>query len=211
MKNIFLSIALFIIGFLNAQTVYEKTMLEKINQVEKHLSPEEYTTLANQFVRIGEKEKTQWLPYYYAAYANLQKGRLLMQKQTNVLDEIAAEVDRQIEKAESLSANNAELYIIKKMNHGMKMMVNPMARYATEGASASKALQMAKLLDPKNPRIIILEAEDAYFTPEQFGGSKSKGLTLFAEALKQMDIYQPKSKLDPNWGKGEANYFLSLK
>ncbi len=39
-----------------------------------------------------------------------------------------------------------------------------------------------KKLDPENPRITIMEAEDLYFTPEQFGGSKTKGIELFKKA-----------------------------
>ena len=49
------------------------------------------------------------------------------------------------------------------------------------------------------------------FTPEQFGGSKTKGLELFQKALDQFNAYKAKSILDPNWGKGEAQYFLATK
>jgi cytochrome c-type biogenesis protein CcmH/NrfG len=51
------------------------------------------------------------------------------------------------------------------MNHGLKMMVNPMERWQTEGQAAQVALNEAQKLDPENPRISILEAEDLYFTP----------------------------------------------
>ena len=71
------------------------------------------------------------------------------------------------------------------------------------------ALAEAKKLDPENPRITIMEAEDLYFTPEQFGGSKAKGIELFKKALEQFKTYKLKSSLDPNWGQGEANYFIS--
>ena len=59
-----------------SQTAYEKAMTEKIAIVEQHKTPDEFTALANDFKRIGDKEKTQWLPYYYAAFATIQKGRL---------------------------------------------------------------------------------------------------------------------------------------
>jgi hypothetical protein len=66
---------------------------------------------------------------------------------------------------------------LKKMNHGLKMMVNPMERWQTEGQAAQVALNEAKKLDPENPRISILEAEDLYYTPEQLG-SKPKVLNF---------------------------------
>ncbi len=133
----------------------------------------------------------------------------MQQNQIAQLDEVAKEAQNYIDKAEALSPNNAEIYILKKMNHGLKMMVNPMERYQTEGLAAQNALAEAKKLDPENPRITIMEAEDLYFTPEQFGGSKAKGIELFKKALEQFKTYKIKSSLDPNWGQGEANYFIT--
>ena len=133
----------------------------------------------------------------------------MQQNQIAQLDEVAKEAQNYIDKAEALSPNNAEIYILKKMNHGLKMMVNPMERWQTEGLAAQNALAEAKKLDPENPRITIMEAEDLYFTPEQFGGSKAKGIELFKKALEQFKTYKIKSSLDPNCGQGEANYFIA--
>ncbi len=194
-----------------AQTAYEKAMLPKVQMIEMpKANPDDYTAQANDFARIGDKEKTLWQPYYYAALSIIKKGRELMQKnQVAQLDGVAKEAQNYIDKAEALSPNNAEIFLLKKMNHGLKMMVNPMERWQTEGQAAQVALNEAKKLDPENPRISILEAEDLYYTPEQFGGSKSKGIELFKKALEQFKTYKLKSSIDPNWGQGEANYFIS--
>ena len=194
-----------------AQTAYEKAMLPKVQTIEMpKANLDDYTAQANDFARIGDKEKTLWQPYYYAALSIIKKGRELMQKnQLSQLDDVAKEAQNYIDKAEALSPNNAEIFILKKMNHGLKMMVNPMERWQTEGQAAQVALNEAKKLDPENPRISILEAEDLYYTPEQFGGSKSKGIELFKKALEQFKTYKIKSSVDPNWGQGEANYFIS--
>ena len=194
-----------------AQTAYEKAMLPKVQTIEMpKANLDDYTAQANDFARIGDKEKTLWQPYYYAAFSIIKKGRELMQKnQVAQLDDVAKEAQNYIDKAEALSPNNAEIFILKKMNHGLKMIVNPMERWQTEGQAAQVALNEAKKLDPENPRISILEAEDFYYTPEQFGGSKSKGIELFKKALEQFKTYKIKSSVDPNWGQGEANYFIS--
>ena len=114
-----------------AQTAYEKAMMPKVQTIEMPKSnSDEYTAQANDFARIGDKEKTLWQPYYYAAFSILKKGRTLMQQnQIAQLDEVAKEAQNYIDKAEALSPNNAEIYILKKMNHGLKMMVNPMEKY----------------------------------------------------------------------------------
>jgi len=213
MKKLLLTFSLSLLGFTAfAQTAFEKAMTEKIAKVQDHKTPDEFTALANDFDRIGTKENTQWLPYYYAAFATIQKGRILMQSgKTSDLDPVAEQAEKYILKAEALSPNNAELFILKKMTSGFRMMVDPMSRYMQEGPIAQNALAKAKELDPNNPRITVLLAEDAYFTPEQYGGSKPKGVELFKKALEQFAVYKPKTALDPNWGKAEAEYFLSQK
>ena len=66
-----------------------------------------------------------------------------------------------------------------------------------------------KKLNVENPRVYLLEGQDKFYTPEQFGGSKEKAKELFNEALKKYDAFKPASDIDPNWGKTTVNYFLS--
>lgn len=213
MKKLILTFSLSLLGFTAfAQNAYEKAMTEKISKVETAKTADELTALTNDFERIGTKENTQWLPYYYAAYSTIQKGRVLMRSgKTAELDPVAEQAEKYIAKAEALSSNNAEIYILKKITSGFRMMVDPMSRYMQEAPIAQNALSKAKELDPENPRITVLLAEDAYFTPEQYGGSKPKGVELFKKSLEQYAVYKPKTVLDPNWGKAEAEFFLSQK
>ena len=212
MKNLVFGICLFIGMNAFSQTAYEKAMSEKIALVENHKSADEFTALANDFKRIGDKEKTQWLPYYYAAFSTIQKGRMAMREgKVADLDPIAADAQKSLDLAMDLSKDNAENLILQKMIHGLKMMVDPQARFMSEGMLAADALSKAEKIDAGNPRITLMKAEDTYFTPEQFGGSKARGLELFQKSLDQFKIYKTKSALDPNWGKGEAEYFLANK
>ncbi|KIA90254.1 hypothetical protein [Kaistella jeonii] len=212
MKKLFLTTLLAISVSTFAQTAFDKVMTEKITKMEQAQTPEELTALSNDFARIGDKEKTQWLPYYYAAHSSIEKGRKLMRTgKLTELDAIAAEAQTNLDKASALSKDNAENMILQKMIHSMKMMVDPQARFMSEGMLAADALSKAAKLDPENPRISLLQAEDTYFTPEQFGGSKTKGLELFQKSLDQFKVYKPKTTLDPTWGKGEAEYFLASK
>ena len=212
MKILLLSLFLFVGITVIAQTSFEKAMTEKVAQVEQQKTSDEFTALANDFKRIGDKEKTQWLPYYYAAFSTIQKGRLAMRDgKMAELDAIAAEAQKSLDLALNLNKDNAENLILQKMIHSLKMMVDPQSRFMSEGMLAKEALEKAEKADPTNPRISLLKAEDTYFTPEQFGGSKAKGLELFQKSLDQFKVYKPKSTLDPNWGKGEAEYFLANK
>ena len=63
-------------------------------------------------------------------------------------------------------------------------------------------------LNPENPRVYLLQAQDKYFTPEQFGGSKAEAKKLFEEANKKYAAFKPASTIDPAWGRSSVNYFL---
>ncbi|WP_027375823.1 hypothetical protein [Kaistella palustris] len=212
MKKLLLTVMLMTAVTAFGQTGFEKTMGEKIAKVEQSQNADDLTALSNDFTRIADKEKTEWLPYYYAAFASVQKGRIMMREgKLAELDNVADEAQRSLDKAADLSKDNAEILILQKMIHGLRMMVNPQARFMSEGMLGADALSKAQKLEPENPRITLLQAEDTYYTPEQFGGSKTKGLELFQKALDQYKTYKPKSELNPNWGKGEAEYFLASK
>lgn len=212
MKKYLLTFALSMMSFMAfAQADYEKVMSDKIAKLETTRSTDEFQALANDFDRIGKKETKQWLPSYYAALAYLQKGR--MQMQSGKMSELsinANAADKYLDQAEAIAGkDNSEIHLLRKMAYSLRMMENPAERYMTDGMKAMEELKKAETLDPNNPRVALIKAEDTYFTPEQYGGSKEKGLEQFKTALEKFNAFKPKTALDPSWGKAEAEYFLS--
>lgn len=194
-----------------AQTDYQTMMSEKITKLEACKSLDDFQILANDFDRIGRKETKQWQPSYYAAFAYIQKGRMLMREgKMTELSTQANSAEKYLEQAEAIAGkDNSEIHLLKKMAFSLKMMENPAERYMTDGMKAMEELKKAESLDPSNPRVALIKAEDTYFTPEQYGGSKTKGLEQFKTALEKFNTFKPKTAVDPNWGKAEAEYFLS--
>ncbi|PQA96584.1 hypothetical protein SAMN05421796_101229 [Chryseobacterium piscicola] len=211
MKKLLLSIALGLLSLnVAAQTTYEKVMTEKITKIETCKTAEEFNALANDFQRISVKETDKWLPNYYTALSHIQKGRVMMREgKLDQLDETADNAQKFVDLAMAVDANNSEIYLLQKMVYSLKMMVNPMERYMKYGMKAGEMLTKAEELNPNNPRVILIKAEDIYFTPEQYGGSKTKGMELFKLALEKFNSFKPKTALDPNWGKAEAEYFIA--
>lgn len=212
MRKYLLTFALSMMSFMAfAQADYEKIMSDKIAKLETTRSTDEFQALANDFERIGKKETKQWLPPYYAAFAYLQKGR--MQMQSGKMSELSINADiadKYLDQAEAIAGkDNSEIHLLRKMAYSLRMMENPAERYMTDGMKAMEELKKAETLDPNNPRVALIKAEDTYFTPEQYGGSKEKGLEQFKAALVKFNAFKPKTALDPNWGKAEAEYFLS--
>lgn len=210
-KNLF-SFALVCMSLFSfAQAGYEKVMSEKIAKIEVCKTPEEFQTLANDFQRIADKEEDKWQPSYYTAFSYIQKGRVLMREgKMQELDDVSDQAQKYIDMAESVEKGNSEIHLLQKMVYSLKMMVNPQGRYMTFGTKAQEELAIAEKLNPENPRVALIKAEDTYFTPEQYGGSKEKGMEQFKMALEKFNTYKPKTALDPNWGKSEAKYFIGM-
>lgn len=212
MKKYLLTFALSVMSLTAfAQSDYEKIMSDKIAKLETTMSVDQFQALANDFDRIGKKETKQWLSSYYAALAYLQKGRMQMQSgKMSELSVNANAADKYLDQAEAIAGkDNSEIHLLRKMAYSLRMMENPAERYMTDGMKAMEELKKAETLDPNNPRVALIKAEDTYFTPEQYGGSKEKGLEQFKAALEKFNAFKPKTSLDPNWGKAEAEYFLS--
>lgn len=193
---------------------YMKAMQDKLAALDSARNPEELKDLSASFERIADAEKTQWLPYYYAALAQVNAGYFMVNGQMNAgmadkFDPIAEKAERLLNKSEELSKDNSEIFIVRKMIASLRMMADPMNRYMQYGPLAQQALETAKKLNPGNPRVYLLEGQDKFFTPEQYGGSKVEAKRLFEEALKKYETFQPATAIDPNWGKGTTQYFLS--
>jgi hypothetical protein len=158
--------------------------------------------------RIGDAEKTEWLPYYYSALALLTPGWT----DPRVDKDANAEKVKQIcDKAEPLAKTNedkSEILTLRNMIATQQMLVDPQNRWMTYGQEAGNFLKQAKDLNAKNPRAVYLEAASVFGTPEQFGGGKAKAKPVLENALALYNAEQPKD-LYPRWGKKEAESMLA--
>lgn len=210
MKKILLSFAIIASStFAFAQADFNKAMADEIQKLNRTEQADDLGAIAYQFDRLGVQQDS-WLTYYYASYAYVKQGKAMLQaNKIAEVDQIAAVAEKYAMVAQEKKGKSAEIFILFKMIHNLRMMVNPEQRFASESALGKKYLEQAKILDPKNPRIAIVNAEEMYYTPEKLGGSKEKGLKMFQTALDLFKTYKPASSLDPNWGKEEATYLIS--
>ena len=213
MKKLLLFVSFF--GILNAgfsqSEKYMKAMEQLVPAIDTTHSFEGLADLASRFERIANAEKSIWLPYYYAALCNVNMANMyFVQQQVDKIDPLLDKAEPMMNKAAELEKDNSEIYCLKKMYNSAKMMVDPMSRYMTFGTAASEALEIAKHLNPENPRVYLLEGQDKYYTPEQYGGSKEEAKKLFELSKQKFETYKPADAIQPNWGMGQLNYFLSL-
>lgn len=165
-------------------------------------SPESLLSLANNFERIATAEKTQWLPFYYAAFIHVNLG--FMQQDKEKIDGIADKATALIEIADSLMPANSEISCIKSMIASCHMMVNPMQRWMEYGKESGENMQAAMLQDPTNPRPYFLKGQGLKFTPEQFGGGCKTAKPEFQKAIDKYATFKPASELHPTWGQSQV-------
>jgi hypothetical protein len=196
MKYILLPFLMLVTLVTKAQSdKYEVAMKKNLALFDSAKSTAQFQTVANTFERIGDAEKTQWLPYYYAGLAlsipawadpNIDK------------DANSTRINTLCDKAEALDTNS-EIYVLRNMSATQQMMVDPQTRWQTYGTQASKDLQTAIKLNPDNPRIYYLQGQSLFNTPPAFGGGKDKAKPLFEKAIVLFKADKPKT-FWPNWG-----------
>ncbi|MFT3978827.1 MAG: hypothetical protein QM687_00045 [Ferruginibacter sp.] len=162
-------------------------------------NPADLLALANKFERIAIAEKTQWLPFYYAAYC--QVNYAFMSQDKSKTDAIADKATELLNQADALQPNNSEISCIKSMIATAHMVVDPMSRYMQYGPESEKNLQAAVKQDPTNPRPELLIGQNLKHTPEQFGGGCGPALEKLEAAKVKFDAFKPASEIHPDWGK----------
>ena len=208
MKRLLLSAAIFFTVAAHAQSdKFNDAMQKTLGMMGSAKSTADYIAASAAFERIGDAEKTQWLPYYYAGLsltipAWADQG---LDKDANS-DKIKGFAD----KAEAMAPDNAakaEIESLRNMAATQQMMVDPQTRWQTNGMEAGAALQKGMQLDATNPRLYYLQGMSIFGTPAQFGGGKDKAKPVFEKAVELFKAAQPKA-LYPNWGKERVEMLI---
>lgn len=204
---------LFFASLLAAVSTYSQSD-KYVDAMEKNLAKfggrqttEGYQSLSAAFQRIGDAEKTQWLPYYYAGLALTTAAwtDMNLDKDAN-----AQKVKELLDKADALikdSADRAEVLAVRYMAATQQMLVDPPNRYMNYGMEAAQYLKHARDISPDNPRLVYLEGAGLFGTPEQFGGGKAKAKPVLEKAVALYKAAKPQP-LYPGWGQEQAEVML---
>lgn len=206
MKKTLFAFALVVLGTsVKAQSpAYKTAMQSNIALLESAKTASEYSNVSNAFERIGHSEKKHWLPFYYAALAQVRMG---MAANPAVKDRIAEKVNSLVIEGEAIE-KNGDFYCIRFQNATMQMLVDPRSRWQTYGFEIESAFRHGIAIDSTNPRIYFLKAINVMNTPEAMGGGKSKARPYLekAVALFSKENHKP---LYPNWGYQQAKELLN--
>jgi hypothetical protein len=200
MKQFLLSLLIFsaTIGWAQSDK-YNATMKANLSKLDSVKTPADLEAMAAAFTRIGDAEKTQWLPYYWAGLAISNVGWMDAKADKDVL---GGRIMALCDKAEALTTDNAEkaeIMVLRNMAATQQMLVDPQNRYMSYGQQAATYLQKGMALNANNPRLYYLQGMSLFNTPEQFGGGKAKARPVFEKAVSLYKAEQAKP-LHPYWG-----------
>jgi len=186
---------------------YEGAMAANIEKMYQSTSAADLTALANQFSRIANVEKDQWLPSYYAAYCYLRAtyfGQMEADEIHKHLDKAQDELDKVLTKY----SGESEIHALQA--HIYQLRITDMAKGMKYSLLANESLAVAEQLNPENPRIFYLKGTNIFYTPEAFGGGAENAKPILEKASKMFETYQPENKLMPAWGAEHNAEVLAL-
>ncbi len=205
MKQFILSIVMLAsVAAFSQSDKYAQAMQKNLAMLDSAKTSADLNAASAAFERVGAAEKTQWLPYYWAALAKVRTGWV---DNTADKDKLAEETKAIITKGEAIN-QNSEFQSLRDMAAVQQMMVDPQNRWQTYGTEAATALQKGMQIDPKNPRLYYLQGMSVFNTPEQFGGGKDKAKPIFQQAA---DLFKTEEKkpLYPTWGADQNDKMLA--
>ncbi len=186
---------------------YETVMIAGIQQLDTASSAASMISIANNFERIGNAEKTKWEPFYYAAYTYVAMAYQSPDK--SKIDWLADKAESLLNKAETIEHNNSEISCLKAMIVSSRIMVDPVGRFQEKIKDVHMLLGKSMTENVNNPRIYLLQARLLANTPEAFGGGKKPARETVKKAIEKFDAFKPATSISPNWGHKQAISLLS--
>lgn len=177
---------------------YEATMLKNIEQMKAAKTVEELQQTANVFERIVRAEQKEWLPLYYASlsYINMSAREQKDTMKDQYLDKAQAHLGHGFK----LMPKESELHVLQGYLHLMRISVSPMVRGMKYSGLATEAFEMAKKINPENPRAYYMLGTSKFNTPAMFGGGPEAAKPFLVEAKAKFSQHQPSSPIAPQWG-----------
>ncbi len=208
MKKIILTLCVFALslaGYTQGNS-YKDAMLGNIKSLRKAKTIEDFQKTANNFERIANAEKDEWLPSYYTAFSYI--NICFMEQDKEKKDQYLDIAQKYIDRGKKIVPKESELYVLQGFLYQGRIQINPMIRGMKYSSMASASLEKAKTLNPDNPRAYYLIGQNLLHKPKMFGGGIHAACPVLKEAKIKFENFKPKSDIYPDWGKNNNLYLL---
>ncbi len=159
---------------------YLQSMEATIAELYSAQAPDAFDPIINKFSRIGQAEKSQWEPFYYAALGHTFKSFRTQDMPTR--DTMLDQAHESLNFAEAISENNAEIIALRGFIYMMQISVDPGTRGQTLSPKIMAAFGQAMKMDPENPRATMFMGQMQMGTAQFFGSGIEVPCRLFAKA-----------------------------
>jgi len=193
------------VSTIKSQTLEEalKTSLTKFDAAK---TEQEMVGASSQFDMITNKWGDQWAANFYAAYAKIKVSLKLTDKIKR--DQYLDAANALIEKADKLSPNNEEIYILAAWSAKARIAIDGKDRWKKFGEVYDDYIAKAKKINSENARIFFLEGQGPFYKPKMWGGGKDKAKPYFEKAKELFAKEDKSSLLKPYWGEKENEELL---
>lgn len=151
----------------------------------------------------------QALAHYYAALADYRIVNQLPEDAEARREQVLNDGIDHLQAATDHTPEMADAWALLSGLYGQMMGLHPM-RGMTLGPKANEALEKAKTLAPKNPRVWIIDGTSDFFAPSMFGGDKERALEKFEKATRLAEQESVTDPLMPDWGHAEAHAWIGI-
>lgn len=187
---------------LNSQTVKVTPEFRKcISALDSANYTHNYYIPASSFEKLVIKESNNWLVYYYASLCNVL---IAFSKTGDQIDVYCDKADKFATKADSLSRNNSEIFVVKSIIAAVRINVSILRRGQKYSTLSTKLNEQAAIYNPQNPRVYLQKARLILNTPVLFGGGAKKAKPIFEVAVEKYKKFVPETIYHPNWGQLQA-------
>jgi len=180
---------------LTAQTKFEQGMEQAFALMNENKIEE----ASNLLERISSAEPENWLAPYHLALLKARSSFAITDKAKQEA-QIEAAFDF-IDKADLLSPDNSEIYVVIALINVAKIASNPMVNGAILSGPTAELYKKAIALDNTNPRAHSGLAEFEMGGARFFGQDLSPYCKRLQETIALYDAFKPAGKFYPKWGK----------
>ncbi len=211
MKNLITFTLLFLLAFsLQAGNKgYEQKMGELLGKMETCKTADDFQELANQFERVAQAEKKEWLPRYYQAQCLITAtfvDRAASMDEKDALLDGAEEIIQEVMKK---NPKESEVYVLHSLYLSARLSVDPATRGQQYSMLSQQAVTKALLIDPENPRANYMKLANDLGRTRFFKGDTSQFCEQAQSLLENWDDFQPASPIHPNWGKDSVEEIIA--
>lgn len=186
---------------------YEQAMTGAIQKLYQATDLQGYMDAIATFERIGARENEEWLPQYYAGLGYIWASHTTQDGQQ--IDALLDKAQVFVDEAKKLSPENDEILTLQGYIYMMKVVVDPSGRGPQLSGAALQSFGQAVSINESNPRALLFLGRMQMGTDQFFGNDTSESCDMIMKANQMLEEQQPKSALDPAWGKQMAEGFVN--